>query len=498
MNPHRLEAKSSCRSITALAIAGFCASSALASAAPLDSTIAQLTRQVSPDSIRQHVQRLQDFQTRYALSDSCRAAERYLHDYFSAQGLDSVAFDTVSYQGTSIRNVIGTIRGTVDPKALIVLCAHIDAISPTPTLCAPGAEDNASGIAVVMEAARILGKSRPKYTIKLVGFTGEEEGFIGSEHMAQALRASDTRIAALLNLDMIAWPGGAFGVKVLCDSATQVLASLEVQAIHSYTALDPQTVVRIPLPSDNYPFQTRGYPCLSNIERMEQSTDAYVWYHTCGDTIGHMSMALAAEVAKAATATLMMLMDIPAPPAGLVGSAGDSGAIRVQWAPNQEKDLAGYVLRWGATSGKYADSLLVGAQTTFADIATPAGDSGLFLSLTASDSAGNASWPSFEASLQSNAGLSPPRKPGEHSLPFAVRKSGGGLEIQYGLDRAEMASLSILTLSGRTLKTLVQERQAAGTYRVRWDLRDAEGQRGERNMVIVRLNGRCLKVLALE
>jgi hypothetical protein len=497
MNPRRFNAKSRCRSIAVLAIAGFYATLARASA-PLDSTIAQLTRQVSPDSIRQHVQRLQDFKTRYALSDSCRAAERYLHDYFAAQGLDSVEFDTVSYQGTAIRNVIGTIRGAVDPGALIVLCAHLDAISPTPAICAPGAEDNASGIAVVMEAARILAKYRPDYTIKLVGFTGEEEGFIGSEHMAQALRASDTRIAALLNLDMIAWPGGAFGVKVLCDSATQVLASLEVQAIHSYTTLDPQTVVRIPLPSDNYPFQTRGYPCLSNIERMEQSTDAYVWYHTCGDTLGHMSMTLAAEVAKAATATILMLMDIPAPPDGLAGASTTPGSIHAQWLPNRETDLAGYVLRWGATSGKYADSLLVGPQTTSADIAAPIGDSGLHIAVSAFDSSGHVSWPSFEASALGNASLSPSAKFPVASASFAVRRCGNAIVVEYELDKPQMTSLSIFNPAGRLLKAMAQQWQTAGTHRLSLDLGDAGKHRSGSGMVFVRLNGQSQKVLSLE
>ena len=99
-------------------------------AAPsFDSTVAQLSSLASPDSIYKHIKRLQDFGTRYAFSDSCRAAEQYVYDYFTSLKLDSVTYDTVLYQGVAMRNVIGTIRGSLDSDALIILCAHLDAIS---------------------------------------------------------------------------------------------------------------------------------------------------------------------------------------------------------------------------------------------------------------------------------------------------------------------------------------------------------------------------------
>lgn len=75
---------------------------------------------VNIDSIGAHLRRLQDFKTRYALSDSCRAAEKYLFEYFNNCGIDSVWYDTVFHKGTALRNVFASIKGNVDPDAVII------------------------------------------------------------------------------------------------------------------------------------------------------------------------------------------------------------------------------------------------------------------------------------------------------------------------------------------------------------------------------------------
>ena len=461
-----------------------------------DSTIAQLSNLASSDSIYKHIKRLQDFGTRYALSDSCRAAERYVYDYFTSLKLDSVSYDTVFYQGIAMRNVIGTIRGILDPEALVILCAHIDAMSSTPLICAPGAEDNASGVSVVMEAARILKNTKPEYSIKFIAFTGEDIGLVGSEHLANVLSSSCTRISTLLNLDMIAWPGGTFGVKILCDTATQYLAAIENAAVQLYTTLDPQIIVRKPLPSDNYPFQIRGYPCLANIERMVHDTDGYKWYHTCYDTIGNLSMPLAAEITKAATATLMILMNVPAPPAGLVPSIStDNKTITVRWVPNMEKDIAGYTLYWGTTTRKYTDSVKINSLADTFSIVSTVNDTLLYFSLKAFDSTGNSSWFSCEKSCRQNSGVSRFfRQTMEQSL-FRLRHFSNGIEIEYRLDKPRFVSLSVYDLKGRIIKTIVNELQPSGIHRIKWDRCDASGNLCHQRVLTIRYNGFAAKAI---
>jgi len=459
-----------------------------------DPAIAQTTTRTNPDSLRRHIQRLQDFQTRYAYTDSCRAAEKYVFDQFTSLGLDSVAYDTIVSEGVAIRNVIGTLRGSVDPEALVILCAHVDAISATPNLCAPGAEDNASGVAVVLEAARLLHAYKPKYTIRFIAFTGEEQGYLGSEHLANLYNTSHTRIAALLNLDMIAWPGGAFGLKILCDTLTRDLAAVETQAVQLYTSMNPELVVRIPLPSDNRPFQIRGYPCLSNIERMVHDTDAYVWYHSCGDTIAHLSMPLAAEIAKAVTASLMLFQDIPAPPRILSVDSSATNTATLRWTQNREADLAGYTVYWGTSSRHYTDSAKVAAHADSYAIPRAAGDSRLFLSLKAVDSAGNASWFAFDASVPGATQSVLRRAPTPAAL--RVHSSREGMEIEYTLDRAQFVHLAAYDLRGAQLQTLVDGPQEAGTHHVSWNSGKA-AEAGHQGFFALRLNQTTIKIIDL-
>lgn len=292
--------------------------------------IAARAAQVRTDSIEAHLRRLQAFRTRYAPTDSCRAAETYVHDLFAALPLDSVRYDTAWCQGVAMRNVVGVLRGSEEPGSRVLIGAHLDAISKNPLECAPGIEDNGSGVSVVLEAARALSGTRPRRSIEFIAFTGEELGFVGSEHLAADYAARGVDVAAFLNLDMIAWPGGAFGMKIICDTTTRPLAELQSAATRLYTSLDPQIVQRVPLPSDNYPFQIRGFPAISNIERFEHDTDGYKWYHDCGDSLDHLSLPLATEIAKAAVATLLLFQD-PAivPPASLRARPDPARSVRV-------------------------------------------------------------------------------------------------------------------------------------------------------------------------
>ena len=120
-------------------------------------------------------------------------------------------------------------------------------------------------------------------------------------------------------------------MKVICDSATRGLAELQASIARLYTALDPQIVQRIPLPSDNRPFQIRGVPVISNIERFEHDTDGYKWYHTCADSLQHLDLHLATEIAKSAVATLLAFDDLPTDPSQGIRtrSLAEAGPMRL-------------------------------------------------------------------------------------------------------------------------------------------------------------------------
>jgi hypothetical protein len=328
-----------------------------------DTFIQRLVDKVNQDSIRAKMQRLQDFQTRFPLTDSCRAAEQYVFNYFRSLGLDSVAFDTCYFQGHMMRNVIGTRVGlSRNPRSIIIICGHLDAVSEDTTWQhAPGAEDNASGAVMAIEAARVLARENLEVTVKFIAFAGEEAGLIGSHHYAQSLRNQNVNTPGALNFDMIAWAGDSFGVTIGSDSFSLPLAQLESQMAGMYTPLH----YRIQLGlggSDHRAFQELGYPATIGNEYGY----GFIYYHTTGDTLGNLSIPLAAEVAKVGVATLATLTLFPAFPDDFVlRDVGIGGSLDCIWLPNNERDFMGYKLFWGTASRTYTDSVTLGRVTTY-------------------------------------------------------------------------------------------------------------------------------------
>lgn len=376
-----------------------------------DTLIERLLADVSPDSIRNQIQRLQDFRTRFSRAESCRAAEQYVFDYFTALGMDSVKLDTYQLGGTTARNVVGTIVGHRNPEKIAVICGHMDCTSEDPNNHAPGAEDNASGTVMAIEAARVLAGEELDQTVKFIAFTGEEQGLVGSFHYAAAMRNINADITGVLNFDMIAWPGGQFGVAIFCDSASYGLAEMEGHMAGVYTTLDHEVIVGS-YGSDQLSFHYYGYPATAGAEY----GDFYPYYHTTGDTLGNLSMPLAAEVAKMGIASLVtMAMSPSAPDSFRLWDAGTGGALEATWKENAESDLAGYCLMWGTTSGVYTDSLLVG-RVSHERISGLVAGTRYYATIVALDSAGHESGPAPEQNAV--PGMLPLAPDGISALPF--------------------------------------------------------------------------------
>jgi len=373
-----------------------------------DTLIQRLVAKVSPDSIRSKIQRLQDFRTRETPTESCRAAEQYLFDYFTALGLDSVALDTYDLSGVAARNVVGTIVGR-NPERIAIICGHLDCTSEDPSNNAPGAEDNASGTAMALEAARVLAGESFEQTLKFIAFTGEEQGLVGSRHYADEMYGHNADITAVLNFDMIAWPGGEFGVDIFClDSASYGLAELEGTMADLYTALAHRISVSF-YASDQLSFSS---PATAGAEYGTE----YPYYHTTGDTLGNLSMPLAAEVAKMGIATLVTASMLPsAPDSFRLWDAGTGGALEATWKENTESDLAGYRLMWGTSSGAYTDSLVLG-RVSHQRISGLVDGTRYYATIVALDSAGHESGPAAEQSAV--PGVQPLAPTGVSALPF--------------------------------------------------------------------------------
>jgi aminopeptidase YwaD len=326
-----------------------------------DSFIQRLIAKVSQDSIRARLQRLQDFSTRYSPTDSCRRAEEYVASYFTSLGLDSVELDPYTYGADTWRNVVGTILGRTHPEKILIVCGHMDATSEIPDSVAPGCEDNGSGTCAAIEAARVLVGESLDYTVKFIAFTGEDIGLNGSDHYATEARARGDDIICAFNFDMIAWPGGSWGVRLVGLPAARRFVQFEAQMANTYTALGHSEQYRS-FPSDSRSFETQGYMATSGYEF---GNDPYVYYHTSQDSLYRLSMPLAAEVTQMAVATVASLAVAPLAPTGFeLQDAGNGTSLEASWQSNSEPDLAGYKLLWGTAAGIFTDSVSLGLVTS--------------------------------------------------------------------------------------------------------------------------------------
>ncbi len=259
------------------------------------------------------------FTTRYTHNAQCDTAERYVYECFLAMGIDSVEFDPYSFQGTDARNVIATLVGEETPERIYILGGHLDATSEQPNTLAPGANDNASGAAAVLAAAEILKSYTFRSTIKLIAFTGEEQGLYGSTHYAQQAAAAGDSILGVVTCDMVAWYDGQYKLIIEGETPWDWLMQIMKDACDQYTGLATQ-LDYYSWGSDHVPFQNEGFPAFLAIEKEWSS---YPCYHSTCDTTGLQRGDFGADVTRACLATIAYMAE---PLTSLTSVAGEGDA----------------------------------------------------------------------------------------------------------------------------------------------------------------------------
>jgi len=197
-----------------------------------DPEIKKMVDEISKERIEQHVRKMVSFHTRHNLSVQndpdigIGAAWNWIKDEMelsiaASSGRLTVAFEeyTIGGQGqrisqeTTLKNVVATLKGT-DPNddRKIIISAHLDsraALDNDNTSFAPGANDDASGIAAILELIRIMSTRDFSATIVFIALSGEEHGLYGAKHMAAKAKQEKWNITAMLNNDMIGNSGSS-------------------------------------------------------------------------------------------------------------------------------------------------------------------------------------------------------------------------------------------------------------------------------------------------
>ena len=186
--------------------------------------ISQLVLQVNADSLKKYTEVLASFKSRHTLNQDAKdgmiAAQNYVKSKFMEFGMLSKGRMTASIEefivpgdgrrivaDAKVGNVIAKLPGTNpnDPRVIIV-SGHLDSRNKDvmdATGASPGANDDGSGVALVMELARILAKSEFSATLLFVAFTGEEQGLKGATYLADKAKEMSWKIEAVLNNDIV-------------------------------------------------------------------------------------------------------------------------------------------------------------------------------------------------------------------------------------------------------------------------------------------------------
>ncbi|MBM3314345.1 Zn-dependent exopeptidase M28 [candidate division WOR-3 bacterium] len=261
-----------------------------------DTTIRRLMDEVSLDSLHDRIRELQNFGTRYSYYAKCESAAQYLYRRFSGLGLDT-RIDTYYLRQPTTRasNVEVTLPGAVVPESIVVACGHFDSYCQTNQNNAPGADDNATGTAALLELARILKDARLRWTVKLLAFSGEEQWMKGSYHWVDSVAVpAGMKIGGVYNIDMVGYTAADTTRLVMnTNTASRGLAVLS-ESVNVWYDIGLRLINYLDedCAGDNTPFWERGYRSVFALEDSEWG----IWngsnphYHTTHDTIGFVRM----------------------------------------------------------------------------------------------------------------------------------------------------------------------------------------------------------------
>lgn len=250
--------------------------------------------QVSVENIKNDIQTLSSFETRFVATP-----ENTLALQQTAGRLSSLGYSVREHcYRDEVCSLIAEKVGSTKSREILMVMAHIDSIGEA----FAGADDNASGMAALLEMARILKDYDNHRTIRFFITNGEETGLIGSTHYARSLEA-DNKIHELkfaLNMDMIGFNSTGV-VEIETDPKFEENARLMGDLASRYTGLKTKITLGA-WGSDHLPFIERGVPSLLTIEDWESKNPCY---HQECDTIDLINFKYVAEITKLNLSTIL-------------------------------------------------------------------------------------------------------------------------------------------------------------------------------------------------
>src|SRR5687767_9135372 len=388
--------------------------------------IRTVIRDIDARNIERSIRRLVSFGTRNTLSEQNNptrvigAARDWCYAEFPKVADSSNRRMTVEKQSyeqakaqrvpqpTIITSVVATLRGIQPESAnrIYVVSGHYDSMcsSPTDAKCdAPGANDDASGTAAVLEMARVMAKYKFDATIVFMAVAGEEQSLLGATYFAEQAKKNNMDIEAMFTNDIVGNTLGGNGVRdrrtlrVFSegvpsnetqqeattrrsvggenDSQSRQLARFIKEVTDRYVPAMKVSMIyrrdRYGRGGDHIPFLERGYAAV----RFTEPNEDYRHQHQniriengvqFGDLPEFVDFGYVANVARVNAASLAVLASAPARPRNVTMTTGLSNDTELKWDANKEPDAAGYEIVWrDTTAATWTNSRTVGNVMTY-------------------------------------------------------------------------------------------------------------------------------------
>jgi hypothetical protein len=320
--------------------------------APIAEAVKTMVAEASVPRVYGYEKALFDFDSKHISRPGNKLASAYLFETYKSFGYapELQWFERANALGGQTANVVATLKGTVNPELIYVVSSHYDSVA-----VGPGADDDSSGTAALLETARMMAGRPQPATIMFASFTGEEAGLLGSREFVRRAVADKLAIVGALNNDMVGWANDHRldntirysnpGIRDIQHAAAMQFTDLITYDALYYKGTDAAAY-----------FEAFGdivggigsYPVLSSPH-----------YHQPHDLLENMNHQLITEVAKTTAATLMLLASSPSRLTELKVDGFKGSTATLSWRPSPESGVSSYVVAYGPREKPEAQQIRV-------------------------------------------------------------------------------------------------------------------------------------------